>query len=206
MTYWHQMESPVGPLLLAGDGAHLELVHFQSTRHTRSGLHPRLPEPGWIAEPRPFAAVIAQLDEYFAGKRRTFDLPLAPRGTAFQRAVWQALTLIPYGETISYGELARRIGKPRASRAVGLANAANPLPIIVPCHRVIGADGSLTGFGGGLGIKGKLLALEREAAGDASRKGSRVQLELLACRGAAPRYVETARPDTSEDLSNRDRG
>lgn len=109
-----------------------------------------------------------QLAEYFAGERRSFDLPLAPEGTDFQRRVWRALVAIPYGETESYGELAVRIGRPGASRAVGRANATNPIPIVVPCHRVIGADGSLTGFGGGLDAKRQLLALERERAGTAA--------------------------------------
>lgn len=152
--YWHEIDSPVGRLLLAGDGESLIHVGFQS------GPRPQQPEDGWIADPAPLRAAIAQLEEYFAGTRRRFDLPLAPRGTEFQRRVWRALTEIPYGKTISYGELARRIDRPSASRAVGLANGANPLPIIVPCHRVIGANGSLTGFGGGLPIKQKLLALE----------------------------------------------
>ena len=102
-----------------------------------------------------------QLNAYFARELEDFDLPLAPPGTAFQLEVWAALRAIPYGETVTYGELARRIGRPRASRAVGAANGANPLPIVVPCHRVVGADGSLTGFGGGLPIKSALLALER---------------------------------------------
>jgi len=168
-TYWHRMDSPVGALLLAGDGVRLTLVHFES------GRHPRAIEPEWIADAKPFAAAVAQLEEYFAGKRRTFDLPLAPRGTAFQRSVWKALTKIPYGETASYGEIARRIGQPTASRAVGLANGANPLPIIVPCHRVIGADGSLTGFGGGPDVKRKLLALER-----VGRPAGAGQMELIA--------------------------
>jgi len=158
--YWHEIDSAVGRLLLAGDGESLIHVGFQS------GPRPSRPMDGWIADIAPFRTAIAQLDEYFAGKRRRFDLPLAPRGTEFQRRVWRALTEIPYGETVSYGELARRIAKPSASRAVGLANGANPLPIIVPCHRVIGADGSLTGFGGGLPIKRKLLALEGTAAGE----------------------------------------
>ena len=154
MTYWHEIDSPVGSLLLAGDGIRLRHVGFQC------GTHPQRPQPGWTAARGPFEAAIAQFEEYFAGRRREFDLPLAPDGTDFQRRVWRALTAIPYGQTISYGELARRIGNPRASRAVGLANGANPLPIIVPCHRVIGANGSLTGFGGGLPIKQALLALE----------------------------------------------
>ena len=102
----------------------------------------------------------AQLDDYFAGKRRTFDLPLAPRGTEFQCGVWRTLATIPYGETISYAQLATRVGKPSAMRAVGAANGRNPLPIVLPCHRVIGSDGSLTGFGGGLPTKQFLLSLE----------------------------------------------
>ncbi|HEV2268831.1 MAG TPA: methylated-DNA--[protein]-cysteine S-methyltransferase [Steroidobacteraceae bacterium] len=153
-VYWHEIDSPVGRLLLAGDGASLIHVGFQS------GPRPLQRAGEWIADAKPFRAAVAQLQEYFAGERRRFDLPLAPRGTEFQRRVWRALTEIPYGKTVSYGELARRIMKPSASRAVGLANGANPLPIIVPCHRVIGADGSLTGFGGGLPIKRRLLALE----------------------------------------------
>jgi len=171
MMYWHQIESPVGKLLLAGDGMRLKLIHFQS------GGHARTPSADWVRDAAPFSSAVNQLGEYFAGRRRSFDLPLAPRGTEFQLIVWAALTRIPYGETLSYGELARRIGRPHASRAVGLANGANPLPIVVPCHRVIGADGSLTGFGGGLDTKRTLLALERSQAG--ARSGE-PQLELLA--------------------------
>lgn len=156
--YWREIGSPVGRLLLVGDGASLIQLHFQS------GPRPLAPQKEWVEQPASFEAAIGQLSEYFQGRRRTFDLPLAPRGTQFQRRVWLALTEIPYGETISYGELARRIDKPNASRAVGLANGANPLPIIVPCHRVIGANGTLTGFGGGLAVKRQLLALESEAA------------------------------------------
>jgi len=164
--YWHEIDSPVGRLLLAGDRRSLIHVCFQS------GPRPFRPQAGWIAEAAPFRTAVAQLEEYFAGERRTFDLALAPRGTEFQQRVWQALREIPYGNTISYGELARRIGKPSAPRAVGLANGANPLPIIVPCHRVIGTDGSLTGFGGGLPIKRRLLALEGGTAQDAGPQGS----------------------------------
>ena len=180
MMYWHEVSSPVGPLLLAGDGFKIKLIHF------RSGPRARRAERGWVEDARPFEAAIAQLAEYFAGGRQDFDLPLAPEGTSFQRTVWQALTRIPYGETTSYSTLAQRIGKPQASRAVGLANGANPLPIVVPCHRVIGADGSLTGFGGGLDIKRKLLALEREqslrgvSAGAKPRRGEAPQMDLLA--------------------------
>jgi methylated-DNA-[protein]-cysteine S-methyltransferase len=105
-----------------------------------------------------------QLEAYFAGELRDFDLPLAPEGSEFQLRVWEQLRAIPYGETISYGELARRVGDPAAARAVGLANGRNPLPVIVPCHRVIGADGSLTGFGGGLERKRRLLELEAGVA------------------------------------------
>ncbi len=152
--FWHEVDSPLGTLLLAGDGTRLIRVHFQS------GPRPLRPEPSWIESDVPFAATVRQLAEYFAGHRRAFELALAPAGTAFQLRVWRALCAVPYGATISYGELARRIGNPRASRAVGLANSANPLPIVVPCHRVIGANGALTGFGGGLPIKRALLALE----------------------------------------------
>ena len=152
--YWHEIDTPIGTVLLAGDGERLTRIHFQS------GPRPLRPRPQWIATARPFANAVAQLNAYFAGRRTRFDLPLSPAGTEFQRQVWQALRSIPYGETISYGELARRVGNPRASRAVGLANGANPLPIVVPCHRVIGANATLTGFGGGLPIKRALLDLE----------------------------------------------
>src|SRR5262249_46745434 len=115
---------------------------------------------GWLRDDAVFAGPRTQLTEYFGGGRAEFELPLLPEGTPFQRKVWNALCEIPYGETISYGELARRIGQPTAARAVGLANGSNPLPIVVPCHRVIGADGSLTGFGGGIERKRWLLAHE----------------------------------------------
>jgi len=155
--YWCETDTPVGRLLLAGDAAALRLVHFQS------GPHPVRPPPQWREDGVPFARTLAQLGEYFGGARRSFRLRLAPQGTTFQLAVWQALRSIPFGQTVSYAELARRLGNARGARAVGLANGANPLPIIVPCHRVIGADGSLTGFGGGLYIKRALLSLEGAA-------------------------------------------
>jgi methylated-DNA-[protein]-cysteine S-methyltransferase len=148
------LDSPVGPLLLAGDEDELTLISFPT------GSREQKPRPGWHEDATPFAAVIRELNEYFAGERRVFTVKLKPAGTSFQLAVWQALRAIPYGETISYGELARRIGRPSANRAVGAANGANPLPIIVPCHRVIGANGSLTGFGGGVETKRFLLGLE----------------------------------------------
>jgi methylated-DNA-[protein]-cysteine S-methyltransferase len=152
--YYTVMKSPIGPLLLAGDERGLRLVHFST------GRRPKSPEPEWLEDKAPFKEVIRQLEAYFAGKLQEFDLPLVLDGTEFQRLVWQNLRRIPYGETTSYGQLAKRIGKPEASRAVGLANGSNPIPIIIPCHRVIGSNGDLTGFGGGLPLKKKLLALE----------------------------------------------
>ena len=151
--FWYETDSPVGRLLLAGDATVLRRVHFQA------GPHPLRPPAAWRQDAAPFERALTQLTEYFRATRRTFDLALAPVGTPFQLAVWQALRAIPYGETLSYGELAQRVGLAGGARAVGLANGANPLPIIVPCHRVIGADGSLTGFGGGLDIKRELLSL-----------------------------------------------
>jgi methylated-DNA-[protein]-cysteine S-methyltransferase len=144
--------SPIGELLLAGDGTALNALHMDGT-----------PASGWERDEDAFAEVRAQLGEYFAGDRRDFDVDLALDGTPFQREVWSALRAIPYGETISYGELARRVNRPWASRAVGAANGRNPVAIIVPCHRVIGADGTLTGYGGGLERKRTLLDLERGA-------------------------------------------
>ena len=157
VMYWHECDSPVGQLLLAGSAQALTRVHFQA------GPRPLRPAREWHCAAGPFARVQAQLLEYFSGARRRFELPLAPAGTPFQLRVWRALCTIPYGETLSYGELARRLGLVGGARAVGLANGANPLPIVVPCHRVIGADGALTGFGGGLHIKRSLLALEGAA-------------------------------------------
>jgi methylated-DNA-[protein]-cysteine S-methyltransferase len=158
-TYYCDMDTPVGTLLLAGDEERLAAIYFQS------GPHPTTARAEWIASERPFQNVVRQLKEYFAGQRRSFEVPLELTGTPFQRAVWQELTQIPYGASTSYSEIARRIGHPLASRAVGRANGANPWPIVVPCHRVIGANRSLTGFGGGLAIKRRLLLLEAEADG-----------------------------------------
>lgn len=159
------MASPVGVLRLIADDQGLREIWFE--REDRPETMP----PEWIhaSEHRlskPLAAARQQLQEYFAGERQHFELTLHPVGTPFQLSVWQQLRLIPYGTTISYGELARRVGNPNASRAVGAANGRNPLSIVVPCHRVIGANGSLTGFSGGLPIKQKLLALEQGAASD----------------------------------------
>ena len=148
------IESPVGLLLLAGDARGLRSVNFESSKRAAKV------QSHWKENEAPFAEVIRQLQAYFRGELKDFDLPLAPEGTEFQLRVWRNLQTIPYGGTISYGQLAQRIGNPKAVRAVGLANGCNPIPIIIPCHRVIGSDGSLTGFGGGLPNKKKLLALE----------------------------------------------
>jgi methylated-DNA-[protein]-cysteine S-methyltransferase len=153
-TYY---ESPVGRLLLAGDDVVLHYLSFPGG-HKAFG-----PKPGWLRADAPFAAAKDQLAAYFAGDLTAFDLPLVFTGTAFQKKVWQALQRVPYGETRSYGWLAAKIGRPSASRAVGAANGANPLPVIVPCHRVIGAAGALTGFGGGIETKKHLLDLEGAA-------------------------------------------
>lgn len=154
-VFTRTIDSPVGPLFLAASDAGLHAVEFAGHRHPvargedwREGPHPTLD------------AAETQLGEYFAGTRRSFDLPFAARGTDFQKQVWDGLTRIPYGRTASYVELARMVGKPTASRAVGAANGRNPLSIVVPCHRVIGAGGALTGFGGGLPTKEFLLTLE----------------------------------------------
>jgi len=153
-VFYTTFQSPVGPLLLAGEAQALRLVSFES------GKRPTPPQPEWKENRAVFAEVIRQLQAYFRGELKEFDLPLALEGTKFQLLVWNALREIPYGETISYAQLARRVGNSKAVRAVGLANGSNPIPIIVPCHRVIGSDGSLTGFGGGLSTKRKLLDLE----------------------------------------------
>lgn len=149
------LDSPVGPLLVAGDADRLHLIGFPAESRIKS------PQAGWRRDDSLFVEAFRQLDAYFAGRLTRFDLPLRLAGTAFQNKVWTALCGIPFGETIFYGALASRIGKPTASRAVGGANGANPLPIVVPCHRVIGANKSLTGFGGGIEIKRHLLAHEQ---------------------------------------------
>ncbi|MFD8197364.1 methylated-DNA--[protein]-cysteine S-methyltransferase [Streptomyces wuyuanensis] len=153
-------DSPYGPLTLVATDSLLSGLYMSEQRH-RPGE-----ETFGDPDPRPFREVIRQLDAYFAGELREFDLPLHLAGTTFQRTVWAQLLLIPYGETRTYGELAGALGNPGASRAVGLANGRNPVGIIVPCHRVIGASGSLTGYGGGLDRKQRLLAFERGVPGD----------------------------------------
>ncbi|MEM7077269.1 MAG: methylated-DNA--[protein]-cysteine S-methyltransferase [Pseudomonadota bacterium] len=159
VTYCTTLASPIGDLTLSGDGEALTGLHFST------GTKARGPDPAWRLDPRAFTHVVAQLQEYFDGARQVFDLELRPQGTEFQRSVWQALLTIPYGETRSYGDIAQQIGKPNAVRAVGTANGANPIALIIPCHRVIGADGSLTGFGGGLPTKEYLLGLEADQTG-----------------------------------------
>ena len=154
--YYCYLDTPIGDLLLAGDEEGLSLVGFPEGKMRRD------PEPDWIFNEKPFGETRRQLSEYFAGKRKTFDLPLNPTGTVFQREVLDELLRIPYGTTCSYSDIADRIGRPRAVRAVGAANGRNPIPIIIPCHRVIGASGDLTGFGGGLPVKEALLRLELE--------------------------------------------
>jgi len=157
--YCATIESPVGGLRLVAEEIGLRSVWFLrgGGRQESRAVH----NPAWTEDAGFFADVIRQLRAYFAGDLREFDIPLLMEGTEFQKRVWESLQAIPYGETISYGELAKRIGDPKAVRAVGAANGQNPIPIIVPCHRVIGSNGSLTGFGGGLENKKKLLELER---------------------------------------------
>lgn len=148
-------DTPIGTLTLAADDDGLRHIIFPQGSRAFS------PPEHWLTAASPFDRVRRQLDEYFDGRRQVFSVPLAPSGTDFQKSVWQALSAIDYASTCSYGELARHIDKPRASRAVGAANGANPIPIIIPCHRVIGASGRLTGFAGGLLTKQWLLSHER---------------------------------------------
>lgn len=158
--------TPIGRLLLVGepdgaDGTRLAGIYMEQHRHGP------VVDPSWAEDAAAFGEVARQLDEYFDGLRTTFDLPLAPAGTPFQRRVWDELTRIPRGTTVTYGELAMRAGHPGAARAVGAAVGRNPISIIVPCHRVVGADGTLTGYAGGVARKAYLLALEGALAADA---------------------------------------
>ncbi len=154
MTCYRTIPSPIGDLLLVGEGDVLEILGFP----TGKGVVEI--QADWLEDPKAFANAVQQLDEYFAGKRKEFHLKLNPSGTTFQLDVLQALRHIPYGRTVTYQDIANDIGNPKAVRAVGAANGRNPIPIIIPCHRVIGANGSLTGFGGGLATKQFLLNLE----------------------------------------------
>jgi methylated-DNA-[protein]-cysteine S-methyltransferase len=154
MIHYRTIDSPIGPLALAGTGRVLTHLRMVDQSHEPS-------RADWVPDDRAFPEAVDQLNAYFAGERTDFDVELSLTGSAFQRRVWQALMTIPYGETRSYGEIAEQIGASGAARAVGLANGRNPIAIIVPCHRVIGASGSLIGYGGGLDRKRSLLELER---------------------------------------------
>jgi methylated-DNA-[protein]-cysteine S-methyltransferase len=179
---YHHYSSPVGVLVLTSDGEALSGLHLPR----RDGSPASFTGEGWRRDPGSFREAVAQLSAYFAGERTDFELPLRMAGTPFQRSAWDALLTIPYGTTISYAEQARRIGRPEAPRAVGAANGRNPIAIIVPCHRVIGSGGTLTGYGGGLPLKQWLLNLESEVLGGpgvASPGGRRGRLpDLTAAR------------------------
>ena len=153
--YFRETDSPIGPLLFAGDEKGVRFLIFKRGRDKEKI------QPDWEPDRTLLKEPVRQVEAYFRGRLRDFDFPLAPQGTSFQTTVWEALQRIPYGDTISYGELARRIGNPKAVRAVGLANGSNPIAIVIPCHRVIGSNGTLVGYGGGLPIKQALLSLER---------------------------------------------
>jgi methylated-DNA-[protein]-cysteine S-methyltransferase len=174
-TFFSTLPSPVGRLTLVGEGDDLVGLYFDSDPSAARA------QSGSVRDDGRLKPALAQLREYFAGQRTDFDLALAPAGTAFQTSVWRALQRIPFGETASYGEIARAIGRPAASRAIGGANHRNPIAIIIPCHRVIGADGSMTGYGGGLDRKRILLDLE-------------ARVTAAAGRSAEPRRAADARP------------
>lgn len=175
------MESPVGELLIAADDAVLRMIRF------REGRYPGQVEDGWRKGGAVVEETRRQLGEYFRGRRRRFDLPLAPAGTPFQLRAWSALQEIPYGATCSYGEQARAMGTPRAVRAVGAANGRNPIPIVVPCHRVIGGNGTLTGYAGGVGIKRFLLELEQQQGAEGRRNGGGAPGAAAPVNGATDR-------------------
>ncbi len=156
------LDSPVGPLLVAGDDTHLHVISFPTGKTTVK------PFENWVKRPGFFPETSKQLNAYFAGELTVFDLPIIFSGSDFQNSVWNSLLEIPFGETCSYGDIARKLNNPGASRAVGLANGTNPIPIVVPCHRVIGSDNSLTGFGGGVETKRYLLEHEGAAGFQAS--------------------------------------
>ena len=159
MTSYLRFDTPLGPMIAIASGDALEALDFADARYARPIA------PDWREDPRSplLAACARELGEYFAGRRHAFELALAPRGTAFQRRVWDQIARIPYGETVSYAELAARAGAPGGARAAGAATGRNPLAIVVPCHRVIGTSGALTGYAGGVDRKARLLALEGAA-------------------------------------------
>jgi methylated-DNA-[protein]-cysteine S-methyltransferase len=156
MIRYTRFESPLGRVMAVADDEGITHVDFIDAKYAR-----RI-EPDWIEDPLAPALsdCVRQLGEYYEGKRKTFELPLAPRGTAFQRRVWDEIARVPYGETITYGELARRAGAPGHARAAGAATGRNPVGVVIPCHRIVGADGSLTGYAGGLERKRELLEIE----------------------------------------------
>jgi len=158
LTLYCYVDGPVGRLLVAGDRTGVKRIHFPTSKKNNG------PEPGWQENPRPFQGLIDDLKRYFAGGLRRFSLNGVPQGTVFQRKVWRALGQVPYGATATYGQVARAIGRPNAARAVGAACGQNPLSIVIPCHRVVGQTGKLTGFGGGLAAKQTLLTLEQRNA------------------------------------------
>ncbi len=172
-TYFSWIVSPIGELLITGDGGALTRLYMQTQKY---GCQP---QSAWRRDDGLFKPAREQLAAYFAGELREFHLPLSPTGTEFQQTVWRALLDIPYGQTESYGTVARRIGTPKAPRAVGLANGHNPISIIVPCHRVIGADGSLTGYGGGIERKRWLLAHEADVIAPEQESHRKSQPRLL---------------------------
>jgi methylated-DNA-[protein]-cysteine S-methyltransferase len=175
-SWYCQYSSPVGELVLTSDGAALTGLHLPR----RDGGAAPLAGSGWRRDEAPFRDAVEQLRAYFACERTKFELPLRMAGTAFQRLVWEALLTIPFGTTISYGEQARRIGRPEAPRAVGAANGRNPIAIIIPCHRVIGSSGTLTGYGGGLALKEWLLNHESTVlGGEGARSPTRRKLQTV---------------------------
>jgi methylated-DNA-[protein]-cysteine S-methyltransferase len=155
MTYYDLIESPIGQLLVTGDGVNLTGIYMENHK---SG--PTIAS-AWVRDPTRFDPVRQQLEDYFSGRRSSFDLAIVfEGGTEFQRSIWAELSAIPYGGTVSYGDLARKVGAPKASRAVGAAVGKNPISVVVPCHRVVGSGGAITGYAGGLARKRKLLELE----------------------------------------------
>lgn len=176
MRYYDYLETPHGRMLLVANGEGLAGVYFVGQKY-----YPK-PDGTWKRDPRALDRAKRELEEYFAGRRKRFGVPLAPEGTPFQRAVWREIGKVACGETITYAELARRAGRPGAARAAGAATGRNPLGVIVPCHRIVGSDGSLTGYAGGLPRKQALLALE-SAGGGATSTGSRSRRRAAA--GAA---------------------
>ncbi len=160
-----RVASPLGTLLLLSDGKALTGLHMEGARF----MPPSTEE--WVPDPEPFTEPVRQLAAFWGGELEGFELPLRPRGTPFQLRIWERLREIPFGETITYGELARRVGTPQGARAAGGATGRNPIAVIIPCHRVVGSDGSLTGFGGGMERKKWLLAMERESRSRRSGRG-----------------------------------